>query len=610
MAETPVPPLRSRSLSGQPSNDIFSPPPLPIRLHQSSQATGDGTDRLQTPRTSSSLPRRSRFPYLENESPQRRCRSLTPPSRPVQLDGKKQSPLLDVVSRKQSRSAGTIPQLVSSGTPFDFPEENAHGVGLGEPSEIHPTYCHVYDSVALLIDIPASSGLCLCEDRCMVAFYGETSGRSDVVSGKRRNHNYGIRTTSPVWYEQERIFVTAMTLAGHTLGYALFDVIDPYVISQAKPLPSICTAVYVESFRDSLFVRDVLEMLQASSSPSSSSPLFYCLMMFGEESIGKATELFDRVIAFGMENGLPNGVSLFYMFCNLTNLRSVLNISRYSRGSVQRLLNTIRMQSKHQEVIEQLEKLISKVEGRAIVPDLPPRQKVDRSHIRQCDVQSQRVDADSVYDAVFDTFSAESESLSGEKNQGSRNMHPNVSHPIMRRSLSATHLRPNSEKKADNNPFIVASSSEMRPQVYSSERYKLMAESGKQQTRAKSVSNNDLYTISHEGKPNTDDDDSETGYVTMSPILPEARMHQQDSATYQRHKDFYRATDKLSSPTNIRLINEPYTSRPHHHGTSGSPRNEKFYDPTPDTDFFESIYETPDIDENGYIRINPKSSEW
>lgn len=71
-------------------------------------------------------------------------------------------------------------------------------------------------------------------------------------------------------------------------------------------------------------------------------------------------EILDRIIAFAMTNGLPRDVSLLDMFCLLPDLKGVLEASRYAQGSVDCLLNTVRLQSRHEQVTEQISDLVKK----------------------------------------------------------------------------------------------------------------------------------------------------------------------------------------------------------------------------------------------------------
>lgn len=53
------------------------------------------------------------------------------------------------------------------------------------------------DSVTLLIDLSSSNGCCVTAHRCIVVFSGEQSGRKVEVDGFRRNHDYGVKTSTP-----------------------------------------------------------------------------------------------------------------------------------------------------------------------------------------------------------------------------------------------------------------------------------------------------------------------------------------------------------------------------------------------------------------------------
>jgi hypothetical protein len=63
--------------------------------------------------------------------------------------------------------------------------------------EVEPSNCFYDEIIRFHLDLPGENGRFLTEDTCRLLYIGEQSGRSEECLGERRNHNFGIRATTP-----------------------------------------------------------------------------------------------------------------------------------------------------------------------------------------------------------------------------------------------------------------------------------------------------------------------------------------------------------------------------------------------------------------------------
>ncbi|XP_062512252.1 uncharacterized protein LOC134188080 isoform X2 [Corticium candelabrum] len=234
--------------------------------------------------------------------------------------------------------------------------------------EIHPTHCCVNDSANILIDLPGIDVCRLIEPKCKVIFCGQKSRRSVTVDGFRRNHDYGIRASFPVWYEKDNVNVTVETKNGTILASGTLEVLEKRTSGRQLTAVAACleqtgdwcceqflknvVGVYLSSTQLKHFT------LSTSSMNMSLLPVFIDL----SDSGTAITDVFDRVLTFAMCNGLPTGMSMVDMFFDVPNLKSVMEASVYAHGSLQLLVNVVHSQSSHQYVRDQINMLVSKVD--------------------------------------------------------------------------------------------------------------------------------------------------------------------------------------------------------------------------------------------------------
>ncbi|XP_062513249.1 uncharacterized protein LOC134189032 isoform X2 [Corticium candelabrum] len=242
-------------------------------------------------------------------------------------------------------------------------------VGMGredmppKQSEFTPENCRINESVSVLIDLPSSNGLFLADDRCKLILIGLVSKRRVFKEGTKRNHNYGIRASFPVWFFPETVEVVVLTLDGMVLGWGRFE-----FLPSERTLP-VAVSVDVQINKDRRTVDFVRKVLASSTVPSSSPNVALKFPVQGStysfhvclpQSDDFLTNLFDSVMGFVVANGIPEGISVVDMFSNVPDLRKVLESSRYSGGAVTHLLDYVRSQSRHESVIQQFEELVEK----------------------------------------------------------------------------------------------------------------------------------------------------------------------------------------------------------------------------------------------------------
>jgi hypothetical protein len=249
---------------------------------------------------------------------------------------------------------------------FSFgPDREVFGGLPVKPCEVEPPSCY-YDEIGrrLLIDLPSDNGRFLTEDSCSLLFTGQMSGRSETCVGKRRNHNYGIRATTPAWHCPEKLKIIIFTMAGQVLGWGYFE----FLPREQNGPPSISFQLPLgENWRETAFIKAITSPNFSHSSPAE-PPLpypvqesAYCFHMYLSSSTAPVIELLDRIIGFSLHHGIPESLSLMRMFSNLPDLKAILESSRYAAGSLSDLLNYIQSESRHEEVKRQFHDLITMV---------------------------------------------------------------------------------------------------------------------------------------------------------------------------------------------------------------------------------------------------------
>jgi hypothetical protein len=230
--------------------------------------------------------------------------------------------------------------------------------------EVEPSNCFYDEIIRFHLDLPGENGRFLTEDTCRLLYIGEQSGRSEECLGERRNHNFGIRATTPGWHCPERIKIVIFTMAGQVLGWGPFEFLPR---EQTGP-PSIIFQLPVdEDWRANEFIKVVTRFYSSHGSSSSTERTLpypvqestYCFHMYYCSSTAPVTDLLDRVIGFALHYGIPEGLSLTNMFSKLPDLRKILKNSRYAGGSLNHLWDYIYNQSRHEDVTRQFHDLIN-----------------------------------------------------------------------------------------------------------------------------------------------------------------------------------------------------------------------------------------------------------